>query len=136
MKIFLDDIRQPENCLGYMYHRIGSKNILYLDKDWVVVKNYEQFKLIVEAAYQKFITITHISFDHDLADVHYEIPFEDWNEASSEQLRVEETGYDCAKYFLEYYDGFGDNPPVPFPEIFVHSMNPVGRERIESLFKS
>lgn len=125
MKIFLDDTRNPIDCIDYMYHRIGKLNPIYTE-DWITVRNYEQFKLIVEAFYSKFIPITHISFDHDLAD---KLLDKDRNELS------EKTGYDCAKWFIEYYEGFGDNPPVPFPEMFVHSMNPVGTQNIINLFK-
>lgn len=43
MKIFLDDVRIPEDCAKYMYTRIGPENIRYLDKDWVICKNYDEF---------------------------------------------------------------------------------------------
>ncbi len=133
MKIFLDDVRNPEDCLGYMYQRIGKDNFLYL-QDWTIARDYEAFKLLVKACYEKFITITHISFDHDLADEHYNPVMDNPEEYNKLQFK-EKTGYDCAKWFLEYYEGFGDNPPVPFPTLFVHSMNPVGTQNIINLFK-
>ena len=46
MKIFLDDIRQPKECLSYMYHRIGALNPIYSEY-WFVVKNYDQFLNVV-----------------------------------------------------------------------------------------
>jgi hypothetical protein len=136
MKIFLDDVRNPKDCLGYMYQRIGNLNPIY-DEDWVIVRNYEQFKLIVGAAYERFITITHISFDHDLGeDVATYLRESGLSKRKARQSKKEvKSGYDCAKWFIEYYEGFGDNPPVPFPTIFVHSTNPVGRQNIENLFK-
>lgn len=136
MKIFLDDVRNPKDCLGYMYQRIGNLNPIY-NEEWLVCRNYNDFIKIVHQVYSKLETITHISFDHDLADEHYNFELMG-DEARYNALRSgfkEKTGYDAAKWFISYYEEFGDNPPVPFPEIIVHSMNPVGRKNIEDLFK-
>ncbi len=37
MKIFLDDIRHPTECINYMYHRIGALNPIYNEK-WEIVR--------------------------------------------------------------------------------------------------
>ena len=50
-----------------------------------------------------------ISFDHDLGE--------------------EKTGYDCAKWLVEYCM---DNN-LRIPKFFVHSQNPVGKENIQIL---
>ncbi|TGN24345.1 cyclic-phosphate processing receiver domain-containing protein [Empedobacter tilapiae] len=50
-----------------------------------------------------------ISFDHDLG--------------------IEETGYDCAKFLVEYCLDYH----LTIPNFTVHSQNPVGKENIEKL---
>jgi|SRR6478736_80655 len=132
MKIFLDDIREPSECAKYMHNRIGKDNLTYLEGEWYIVRNYDQFcRALVK--YEQ--DITHISFDHDLADEHY-TPEEFWEtkekaeEWASKQEYKEKTGYDCAVFFNERFK----NKQV-WPTLYVHSMNPVGTERIINLFK-
>lgn len=117
MKIFLDDVRVPKECLSYMYHRIGALNPIYLE-EWVTVRNYYQFVSIVQ---NNLDHITHISFDHDLADLLLD---EERNEMT------EKTGYDCAVWLKDYYKNYNRQRP----QMFVHSMNPVGTEKIIKLF--
>lgn len=114
--LFLDDVRQPINAFQY------TNNILYRDIHWLVVVNYEQFVDTVEKYYNLIgILPTIVSFDHDLADKHYDyqkdIPYDDL---------VEKTGYDCAKWLVDFCM---DND-IEFPEYFVHSMNTVGGDNI------
>lgn len=52
-----------------------------------------------------------ISFDHDLG--------------------VEETGFDCAKFLVNYCIDHN----LKLPDYQVHSQNPVGKENIEKLFE-
>lgn len=122
MMIFLDDVRTPANCLSYMHKRIGPLNLLYFE-DWQIVRNYNDFQNIIIDNIDK---ITHVSFDHDLADAHYDP--DTWTESFVYQ---EKTGYDCALWMKEYYIV----KEKDFPVMFVHSMNPVGTERIINLFK-
>ena len=122
MKLFLDDVRNPSECVGWMYKRIGALNPIYLE-EWEVAKNYEQFISVINDHARK---ITHISFDHDLADVHYDP--RTWTESFVYQ---EKTGFDCAKYMKWFYD----ENRIPYPIMFVHSMNPIGTERIINRFK-
>ena len=68
MKIFLDDYRIPMDCIKYMHTRIGPMNTIYNDGEWFIVRNYPQF---VNAIDRFKGEITHVSFDHDLADAHY-----------------------------------------------------------------
>lgn len=114
-KLFLDDYRIPLNVYSY------TKNQIYL-LDWDVVTNYDEFV--------NYITNNEIpeviSFDHDLGDEHYtNNPNIDYSSFK------EKTGYDCAKWLIEYcIDNNLDFPKV----IYVHSMNPHGSLNIESLF--
>ena len=65
-----------------------------------------------------------VSFDHDLAEVHYDP--KTWKEGFE---YTEETGLDCAKWLVRYCEKQGK----PFPKWYCHSMNPVGRENINKL---
>jgi hypothetical protein len=80
---------------------------------WTIARNYEEFKTLII----KYGLPTKISFDHDLGD------FEQDNE---------KTGYSCAKWLVEWC--MDNNKPIP--EYNVHSANPVGKENIDSYFKS
>lgn len=112
--LFLDDIRYPIEAYHY------TKQDIFLRKDWHIVRNYEQFiNWIIENGLPEMI-----SFDHDLADEHY------WN--NDTKRFVEKTGYDCAKWLIDYCM---DNK-LDLPEFYCHSMNPVGKENIESLLKN
>lgn len=122
MKVFLDDVRMPEACIHYMYKRIGKDNPIYLE-DWEIVRTYENFCKIVE---ENIGEITHISFDHDLADVFY-------NPKTKQEYFAygEKTGYDCAVFLKNLYNELKLNLPI----LYVHSMNPVGTQNIINLFK-
>ena len=121
MKVFLDDFRIPLDAAKYMHTRVGSKNPIYLDK-WEVVRNYDEFVKVVSG---NFDFITHVSFDHDLADEHYAT--ESWEQTD---LYLEKTGLDCAKWLKNFYQ----ENQTDLPEIFIHSMNPVGTENIKNVF--
>lgn len=112
-KLFLDDIRIPQ------------------DTTFVIVRNYCDF---VEKV-KKYGVPEEVSFDHDLADVHYAMQektdFITWAEYYNSQDR-EMTGYDCAKWLLEYCQENGLALPK---KISVHSMNSVGKQNILNLFK-
>lgn len=118
-KLFLDDIRQPKDAC-----HIVSNPKIYWDSDWSTVKNYVEFCEWIKTNGLPDI----VSFDHDLADIHYEIDFDDWNDSTADQLGVEETGLDCAKWMVNYC--ITNN--VTLPEYYVHSANPVGRKNIKS----
>ncbi|MGH1519994.1 cyclic-phosphate processing receiver domain-containing protein [Chryseobacterium sp. JK1] len=111
--LFLDDIRYPIEAYHY------TKQDIFLRNDWHIVRNFEQF---VNRILKKGLPEM-ISFDHDLADEHY-------IKASNEY--VEKTGYDCAKWLVEYcMENYLD-----LPKFYCHSMNPVGKKNIESLLKN
>jgi hypothetical protein len=132
-KLFLDDNRNPVHCITYMHLRIGLKNPIYLQNEWVIARNYESFKNTVEEmGLPEFV-----SFDHDLADEHYgkygadlQSP-EGWEEYHTDENR-EYTGYDCAKWLVNYCMDHKKSIP-PFT---VHSMNPIGTERIMNYLKN
>lgn len=130
MKIFLDDIRQSEDAALYMQPRIGVHNLLYITKEWLIVRNYKQF---VKALNIFAGQITHISFDHDLGeDEAIEMVKKGISKRKARSTKKDiKSGYDCAKYFKEFYD----SKELKYPILFVHSMNPIGTENIKNLFK-
>lgn len=119
-KLFLDDNRNPVHCVTYMHSRIGRKNFLYLQNEWVICRTYTSFVNTIESmGLPEFI-----SFDHDLSDTIWtpEDIFDD----------VEKTGYECAKWLVNYCL----DHKLQVPDYAVHSMNPVGAERIMSYLKN
>lgn len=120
MKLFLDDLRVLEEAHSYMMDDI------YLQDDWVIVRNYDQF-----CEYIKNNPLPDlISFDHDLADEHYDI-----NEYKSGVIDYdkykEKTGFECAKYLMQHCL----DTKQELPNIIVHSMNYIGKDNILSYFR-
>jgi hypothetical protein len=112
--LFLDDFRYPEDSFEYTH------NLTYISEDWTTVRNYDDFvKVITERGIPEII-----SFDHDLADEHYDVqlPYEEYKE---------KTGYECAKWLINYCI---DNKKELPATIFIHSMNVAGSANIKSLF--
>jgi hypothetical protein len=134
--LFLDDVRSPENCTGYVFS-LGIRPDIYINREWVIVRNYTEFtKYIEENGLPELF-----STDHDLSDEHY-APIELYDEENefnqgrikeweSKQVYKEKTVYECAMWLIEYC--MANNKKLP--EFVVHSMNPVGRERIKNLLK-
>lgn len=107
--LFLDDLREVKDV--YWVDLPKSNN-------WIVVRNYKEFvKCIDSEGCPDFVT-----FDHDLSAEHYLNNFD----------TTEKTGYDAAKYLIEYCD----NNSLPFPEYKIHSMNIIGRDNIKHLIES
>lgn len=127
--LFLDDERFPGDVTWVQLPsnmRINHK----------IVRNYEEFVYLI---YHNGLPAT-VSFDHDLADEHYRHMLTDTTLnhyttfiADDEgglnvtfDYGAEKTGFDCAKWLVQYCI----NNKLKFPEYQVHSMNPVGAERI------
>jgi len=117
-KLFLDDIRMPFDAFTY------TKNPIYLDPDWIIVKNYNQFTdAVIKRGFPSVI-----SFDHDLADEHYGM-----QDNIEYGMMTEKTGFHCAKWFIEYAI---DSKHLIAGKVYIHSMNPAGSQNIESLFRT
>ncbi len=106
-KLFLDDFRTPP------------------DVDWILVNSYETFVERIERYGLPYL----ISFDHDLAAVHYPVSREDLSKAIDYSAYREKTGYHCALWLIEYCE----KNDLLLPDWTVHSQNPVGRENIKQL---
>lgn len=122
-KLFLDDVRQVRDAANYM-----PNPKVYNEDGWDIVRSYTEF-----VNYLKSNPLPElISFDHDLADIHYDVDFRDWNDFTSEQLGVEETGMDCAKFLVKHCRELKQD----LPTILVHSANPVGRANIRKYLEN
>lgn len=113
--LFLDDERVP----GDVTWRLLPSAVYH------IVRNYDEFvDSITNYGLPVFVT-----FDHDLADEHYgaitEYEHDDGDMKKTFSF-TEKTGFDCAKFLVDYCIQHS----LQFPVYEVHSMNPVGAERI------
>lgn len=122
VNIYLDDIRDPRQSYDY------TKNPIYNNLDWKVVRNYDEFVSAVVAIQLNGDSLGTVSFDHDLCVEHMEIPFEIWDSYTADQLGLEMTGLDCAKFLTEHLE----THDLPYPGLVCHSQNPVGKKNIEA----
>jgi hypothetical protein len=125
--LWLDDIRDPFKSEWNVKIQtiFGKENDLQI----VWLKNYDEFVQWISKNGLPDI----IGFDHDLADEHYRPSMYDQDEHYSNYYHdgtfKEKTGYDCAKWLVEYCQ----NNNLQLPRYFVQSMNPVGKNNIISL---
>lgn len=122
--LWLDDRRDPlDPQWRHLLENFYSENIIW-------VKDFNQFIKWISS--EGLPTI--IFFDHDLADEHY-TPEEYWDDYArskayqDSQVYTEKTGFDCAKWLVEYCL---DNNKL-LPEYYCHSFNPVGKDNILNL---
>lgn len=119
--LFLDDIRQPIDAYNLW------KTPVHKDLKWVICKNYRQFvDCITNNGLPEIV-----SFDHDLADIHYKIKPDMWRKFSSAELQVEHTGYDAVKWMCQYCI---DNKKE-LPICYVHTQNTVGGDNIREYIR-
>jgi hypothetical protein len=129
-RIYLDDFRIPLNVEDDPLSKYG---------DWILVKNYDEFTAVVESKGLENIGV--ISLDHDLDESamqeyfnnvspHYTLDYSNINE---------KTGMDCAKWLVEkYYESYVTSQNrgekrlsgITFPQVYVHSANPIGSGNI------
>lgn len=121
-KLFLDDERHPYQ-VKWVEMPLGP---------WIVVRSYKAF---VDVITIKGIPLF-VSFDHDLEIESYILSNEairdGYEHYYNDSERKEMTGYDCAKWLIDYCV---DNS-IKFPDYQVHSMNPVGAENIRCIIEN
>ena len=122
--LFLDDFRNPMDCINYMRLRVDDST-MYSREKWIVVRNYDEFVNYITNNGLPYL----ISFDHDLADEHYDPSMYSGNYDDVAKNFKEKTGMDCAKWLVDYCL---DNEKQ-LPKFVVHSMNPAGTKNISSL---
>jgi hypothetical protein len=118
--IFLDDVRMPEDCVSYM------RDPRYTSLNWIIVRDFEDFVHQIKSLIDSGLEIDHISFDHDLADEHYDPAMYQGVEVYGDLKFTAKTGKDCADWFVQ----FCIDRELPLPTCLIHSMNPAGRVRI------
>jgi hypothetical protein len=101
--LWIDDIRNPLENDWLVFSPIGK------DVDVVWVKSYDEF---VDYLNHADTLPDAICFDHDLGDG--------------------KSGYDCAKYLVEFCMDRG----LKLPKWNCQSANPVGRENIDALLNN
>jgi hypothetical protein len=115
--LFLDDERIPTHVTWVDIPK---------DQHYSVVRNYQEFvDLITLRGLPKFVC-----YDHDLSDCHYGDGLND--RGIDYDSYTEMTGYDCAKWLVDYCMNKG----IKHPSYVVHSMNPVGKQNIISYVES
>ena len=119
--LFLDDARKRSD--------VTWVNLPFVS--WEIVRNYSQFVTTIE----KFGIPKFVTFDHDLAEAHYNQMMYDVNPEKYNKLYStfkEKTGFDCSKWLVKYCSVHN----LPFPDYTVHSMNPIGKMNIISYIES
>lgn len=113
--LFLDDMRMPNHVTWVKL----PENV-----EWIIVKNYKQFVEVIN----KLGLPKYIAFDHDLGEEHYNnFVINEQGELSIDYSQFkEQTGYDCAKWLVEYCR----NKDFDIPQYAVHSMSVIGKENI------
>jgi hypothetical protein len=119
--LFLDDIRMPYEVGNYMIPI--EVRFFYRTKEWNIVRNYKEFVDDINKNGLPYL----VSFDHDLADIHYDP--KTWTESFKYH---EETGYDCAKWLVNYCM----QNKLKLPKYLCHSMNPIGKQNIISYLEN
>ena len=84
----------------------------------MVVRSYDEFVACIEARGVPYF----VAFDHDLQDIHYH---------TDDVAVLEQTGNHCAEWLVEYCR----DRNLLRPEFAVHSMNPVGAQRIRDTMR-
>lgn len=111
-----------------MSYKLYLDDVRPIPEGWIGVRNYDEFVKIVK---EKGIP-SEVSFDHDLGEdvaIHLASKGISKRKARATKKGVK-NGYDCVKWFLNHLTENNLNPDMIFK---VHSMNPVGRERITLL---
>ena len=128
--LFLDDQFTPVQIADLT---LSEKNRdRYRKYRWVIAKSYDEF---VEIVNKKGVPSI-VSFDHDLAEEHWDLMCIDENLLKIDKVAIIDydvfivkTGYHAAEWFLEYCANHGNYPQT----MLVHSQNAIGNKNIKEL---
>lgn len=123
--LWLDDLRNPLEDDWLRFSPIDKP----FEVTWV-----KSFKEFVEFIAAKGLPDA-ICFDHDLGlPKQLELRLEGNSKRLSRKIanKTEKSGYDCAKWLVDYCIDTG----VHLPPYAVHSFNPVGKANIEGLLSN
>ena len=126
--LWLDDLRNPFiDMEGKVPNGNDKWNI-----NWV--RSYVEFTTWIEM----YGLPDAISFDHDLSPEHYtpEYFWDNYEESKKfQELKSKsyeyKTGEDCAAWLITHCKGLGYH----LPDVFIHSANPVGADKIKDVFE-
>jgi predicted alpha/beta-fold hydrolase len=107
-----------------------TSNPDYLDKNWEVVRGYDDFVDLIACKFMENKLPRLISLDHDLVNEHYILAVRDLHNFD-ENLVNSPTGY----HALLWYYNFCTSEDIVPAKIMVHSKNPGGRKNILSLIE-
>ncbi len=116
--LYLDDIRIPT---------VNPPNHV-----WQIVRSYKEFTEFITSYYKEKRELPDlISFDHDLANEHYEYFTLNPNRFMDDYTQfTEKTGMHCAKWLMLVCEK--NNIDFKFVKFCVHSSNPVGAKNIQT----
>jgi hypothetical protein len=128
-KLYLDDHRKPADSAK----KFPELAHLYECKDWIMVSSFDEFTRIIRYNWEHSEFPSVISFDHDLHVEHTKWYFENGGHDNppnpNDAHFVNKTGEDCLFWLISHCEA----TKMPFPECYVHSANPKGRENLEKL---
>lgn len=135
--LFLDDLRNTDERTIQslsIYDEDGNKckRDYHLNSIWSLVKSYREFVDHVK----KHGSPNVVSFDHDLGEAHMQMYHTGiWRDfglqAYRHPMNNAATGYDCLGFLLS----FCVEKSIQIPTIYIHTMNPWGRENMLALIK-
>jgi len=127
MKLFLDDIRNPDTLF---YGQAGKEwilNPLYENNsEWNVVRSFDEFVDFIEQNGLPDL----ISFDHDL-DWEAYLPQNQEESINYSQMQVK-TSYHAVEWLID----FCDKRNLKFPDYKIHSMNISGKKNMEEIINN
>jgi len=121
--IFLDDVREPDWVTLY------KNDPTYNKLKWIVVRSHDEFiNYVSENGMPKLA-----SFDHDLADEHYQVTVAAIRNGFDISKDFEEkTGYDSVKWLCDY----ALDKNISLPEMRFHTANYIGFKNMSTYYKN
>jgi hypothetical protein len=126
--LFLDDVREPTDCLQY------KEDPRYGNLEWVIVRSHQEFISVVLEKWEQGAFPSLVSFDHDLAHEHYHSSMYEGlpaYESVYERMMKIPTGRRSADFLVKFCKEHG----LRVPECLIHTMNPAGKQRIQNTLK-
>ena len=126
--LFLDDLRDVEHAS--IFNEGSLEKVSGIPREeWIVVRNFEQFKYMVDRELPDVV-----SFDHDLCREHilYYFQHAQQNGYIEYENLINKTGKHCAEYLVAKWIENGKSKQI---KTFVHSANEIGSEEIRKVLQ-
>jgi hypothetical protein len=128
-KLFLDDIREPQDAVLVDSMKMLLHESETMNHEWIITRSYKEFiDILKERGLPE-----EVSFDHDLTIDHMKhyIKNSDKNVLNYNDIKMCDTGYHCAKAFVEAWKYSGE----PLVKVYIHTANHIGAENIKTVLK-